>query len=104
MWTWSDPEFRAGCVVEHDHLTPDFWSLTDRVRPGNRKLMVVAIHRVGPVPAGTVESDHDRRVSAGVSKSPCNEQVVVRVILIHVREDRRDDGGVEGSHALTVPG
>lgn len=66
--------------------------------------MVGASHRVRPATARAVEPDHDRRVGVGVAKGPRNEQVVVGMILIHVLENRSDDGGVEGSHALTVPG
>src|SRR5690606_33630936 len=86
----SDAQLLAGPVIEHHDLAADLGPFVDSRRPRHGEGFAGAADCVGPLASCAVEVDHGCRAGFRVTEGAGDEQVVVGVVAVHVREHRGD--------------
>ena len=90
----------TGGAIECDDLAADRRAIADGAPgPGHPELVPAA--RVGdlPDPGFAVEAGHRALARLGVAECSCDQQIVFRMIAVHVSGYRSHDGRIEFAHA-----
>lgn len=102
VWSGRYSEFSARSIVENDDLAADLGALGDGPRPLDAERSVnifgfisCGLDRVDPVSRGAIDIHHAGDGRPPVAERASDEQVVGRVVVVHVPHDSCDDRGVE---------
>ena len=106
-------ELVARTVVQGDDLAANLSAVADGRPPGQAQrvfdlwscavvLMGSRARRVHPVPSRAVDVDHVGTDGGSCAKRARDEQIICRVVAVHVGEYCRDNGRIESGHAPSL--